>query len=593
MNGLQSHFGSGVSFCLLLLVASCNNSGATVTTGSAAPMGLSAMTVNGSINPHAVATRYYFEYGTSSSYGHRTDLHELPPSLSAYYHESWDRGFGGWRTWGMEKTHHPTGGHSSGFLRMSEPTINNDFNHTADVLHLMSFFYGGPSSDPRSAVLGGGDGDFRDARVMLWVRGNEWKPNGSELIWWTQSQSNIELRGRKGFMRANWGYTGFSLTDYLLDGAWNRVEYRLLSDTSQWMYGGSNHGLHGKKRWPYWTIDQVQAHVNCNFFHLVAGVDPHRPPTGSVDFDELEIAYRNESLAIPSNGGSLIDWPRDSEQDPTKLTDGWRHGKGRMWHSVENPAEPQEFTFSFEGPVTIDTVQIHQNPEWPGKDVEVLVSQDGSSYQSILRQVLPETGHPSANFAFAVDQGLAARASHLKIRLASGYQSRHWGLGEIEVFGSGATLRPDDDLYHVNADIYGLEAGVTYHYRLVAGNEHGTFYGKDQALTLPVTNQPYVLTGAASRIETSDAKVQGRVNPLGLPSYYYFEYGSDETLGSKTALRYAGLEETPRTVSATLQDLESTTFYNYRLVAINGRGTSYGSLGSFTTAALTSASSPY
>ena len=157
----------------------------------------------------------------------------------------------------------------------------------------------------------------------------------------------------------------------------------------------------------------------------------------------------------------MIDWPRDSEQDPTKLTDGWRHGKGRLWHSVENPAEPQEFTFSFEAPVTIDTVQIHQNPEWPGKDVEVLVSQDGSSYQSILRQVLPETGHPSANFAFAVDQGLAARASHLKIRLASGYQSRHWGLGEIEVFGSGATLRPDDDLYHVNSDIYGLEAGVT------------------------------------------------------------------------------------------------------------------------------------
>ena len=264
-----------------------------------------------------------------------------------------------------------------------------------------------------------------------------------------------------------------------------------------------------------------------------------------------------------------------------------------MWHSVENPVEPQEFTFSFEVPVTIDTVQIHQNPEWPGKNVEVLVSEDGSSYRSILRQVLPETGHPSANFAFAVDQGLAARASHLKIRLVSGYQSRHWGLGEIEVFGSGATLRPDDDLYHVNADIYSLEAGVTYRYRLVAVNGNGTSYGKDQLLTVPATNQPYVLTGAASRIQTSNAKVQGRVNPLGLPSYYFFEYGKDETLGSKTALRYAGLEVTPRTVSASLQDLASATFYNYRVVAINGSGTSYGSLGSFTTAVLTSASSSY
>ena len=194
---------------------------------------------------------------------------------------------------------------------------------------------------------------------------------------------------------------------------------------------------------------------------LVAGVDPHRPPSGSVDFDELEIAYRNESLAISSNGGSLVDWPGDSEQDPTKLIDGWCHGKGRMWHSVENPAEPQEFTFSFESTVTIDTVQIHQNPEWPGRDVEVLVSEDGSAYHSILTQLLPETGSPNANFAFAVNHGLAAGANHLKVRLTSGYQSRHWGLGEIEVFGSGATLRPDDDLYHVNADVYGLEASVT------------------------------------------------------------------------------------------------------------------------------------
>ena len=31
------------------------------------------ITVNGSINPHGVPTRYYFEYGTSPSYGQRTE----------------------------------------------------------------------------------------------------------------------------------------------------------------------------------------------------------------------------------------------------------------------------------------------------------------------------------------------------------------------------------------------------------------------------------------------------------------------------------------------------------------------------------------
>ena len=543
-------------------------------------MGLSAITVNGSINPHGVPTRYYFEYGTSPSYGQRTEECDLPPSLSAYYQESWDEGFGAWDTWGLERSHQPSGGYSNGFLRVSEPTVNNDFNHTmADVLHLMTFFYGGPVGT-RSAYLAGGDPDLRDARVRLWVRGNNWEPNGSDLIWWTQSQSNIEVLDRN-HLRANWGYTGFPLTRYLLDGQWNRVEYRLLNDTSQWTYGGSNHGLHGRKRWPYWSIDQVQEHANGNFFHLVAGINPHDPPTGSVDFDELEIAYRNESLLFSRNGGSLIDWPLDSDRDPSTLTDGRRHGQGRMWSSRENPSRSQEFTFSFADPVTIDSVQIHQNPEWPGKDVEALVSEDNVSYRSILLQVLPEAGKPNANFAFTLDQGLGAKASYLKIRLSSGYRSRHWGLGEIEVFGSGATMFPDDDLYHVNADFYGLEAGVTYYYRLVALNEHGIFYGQDRELVLPATNQPYVTTGQASRIRASGARLVGRVNPMGLPTYYFFEYGTGEGFLGRTRLRYAGLEETPRTVSALLEDLEYATRYNYRLVALNGSGSSYGSPQSF------------
>ena len=361
----------------------------TVATGPASALGTAAITVNGRVNPHALATHYYFEYGSSTAYGRKTPSRELPPRLAAYYHESWDDGPGGWTTWGVEQSLHRDGGHSNGFLRVSEPTTLNDYNHRmAGVLHLAKFFYSGPVY--QSAYLGGGDPDFRGARVRLWVRGNDWKPNGSELIWWTQSQSNIESGNERGvFRRANWGYTGFTLTDHLRDGNWNRVEYRLLNDTSQWTYGGSNLGSDGRKYYSYWPIDQAQGHLNCNFFHLLAFVDPHNPPTGSIDFDEFEVAYRNESLVFPSNGGKLIDWPRDSEADPAALTDGWRHGEGRMWRSQENPSGPQEFTYSFESEVTVDTVQLHQNPEWPGKDVEVLVSIDGK-----LLPINPETTLP-------------------------------------------------------------------------------------------------------------------------------------------------------------------------------------------------------
>ena len=555
----------------------------TVNTGSASALGTSAITVNGRVNPHAVATRYYFEYGSSTAYGQRTLTRELPPRLAAYYSESWDEDPGGWTTWGVKQTHHPAGGDSNGYLRVSEPTTLNDYNHMmAGVLHLLKFFYGGPLHG--SAYLGGGDPDFRDARVRLSVRGQDWRPNGSELIWWTQSQSNIEMGNQKGlFKRANWGFTGFTLTDYLLDGNWHRVEYRLLNDTTQWTYGGSNLGDDGRKYYSYWSIDQAQAHLNCNFFHLLAFVDPHNPPAGSIDFDEFEVAYRNESLVFPSNGGTLMNWPRDSDADPATLTDGWRHGQGRMWRSQENPSDAQEFTYSFERPVRIETVQIHQNPEWPGREVEVLVSADGTAYRSISRQTLPEKGDPNANFAFVIERGLDARARYLKLRLSSGYQSRYWGLGEIEVFGSGATMTPDDDVYHVNADLYGLRPGQICHYRLVAANSRGTSYGSDRVFEVPETNQPQVRTVEASRIGSSSARLAGRVNPMGLPTYFWFEYGTDKKYGSKTEVKYASLELTPRTVFATLTELKAGTMYYYRSVAVNGSGTSRGEVATFTT----------
>jgi len=194
----------------------------TVATGPASAPGTAAITVNGSVNPHAVATHYYFEYGTSAAYGKRTPVRELPSRLAAYFYESWDEGPGGWATWGVKQSLHRDGGHSNGFLRISEPSTLNDYNHRmAGILHLAKFFYSGPVY--KSAYLGGGDPDFRDARVRLWVRGNDWKPNGSELIWWTQSQSNIEAGNQRGvFRRANWGYTGFTLTAHLRDGNWNR-----------------------------------------------------------------------------------------------------------------------------------------------------------------------------------------------------------------------------------------------------------------------------------------------------------------------------------------------------------------------------------
>src|SRR5262249_31497684 len=156
--------------------------------------------------------------------------------------------------------------------------------------------------------LAAGDPDLRDAKVSVSVRGNRWVPNGTELVWWTQSQSNIEVLNGPGWRHANWAHTGHSLTGALLSGKWGKVTYQLRNDADEWSYAGNNRAQPHAERYSYWPINDAQAHVNLDFFHMLVFVDPKTPPRGSIDFDEFQLTYRNYSLVLPTNGGKLLRW---------------------------------------------------------------------------------------------------------------------------------------------------------------------------------------------------------------------------------------------------------------------------------------------
>lgn len=554
----------------------------TVVTRPATPLGNDGLTVNGSIHPHALPTTYYFEYGPTTEYGWKTAVNPLPPRLAAHYRESWDENTGGWyagRGAATDLAHVPTDGAAGGFVRFTEPSFD-DPNHVNGIgtVHLTQYLYPGPwgpAVGKPSVWLAAGDPDLRDARVAVSVRGHNWTPNGSELQWWTQSQKNIAVLNGPGAHVANWAYTGIDLTEHLASGRWEKAVYRLWNDTAQWTYAG------GTGPYQYGSINDAQAHVNVDFFHMLTAVDVNHPPTGSIDFDEFELTYHNYSLLLPSNGGTLLRWPKDGG-DPAALTDGWRHGAGHTWRSALNPADALEFVYGFKDAVTVRAVQLHQNPEWPAKDVEVLVSADDKEYTPLVAKLLPEAGVPDANFAFALATGLAAKASFLKIRVTSGYKAQRWGLGEIEVFGDGATMAPEDDVNCVNLDLTGLQAGMTYHYRLVAESAAGKVTGADQAFTVPADQKPHVVTASADHVDGTGARVTGRLTPMGLPTQYYFEYGLDTNYGAKTALSDGGIQIVPRSVFARLTGLKSGATYHHRLVGTNAKGTTTGRDAEFT-----------
>lgn len=132
--------------------------------------------------------------------------------------------------------------------------------------------------------------------------------------------------------------------------------------------------------------------------------------------------------------------------------------------------------------------------------------------------------------------------------------------------GSGAADVP------ITADLAGLTAGTTYHYRVIATNPTGTTVGSDQTFATtgtapPQAPQPSASTGSATTTDGS-ATVNGSVNPNGLATSYYFEYGTTANYGQQTPPQAAGSGTGAVSVAATLSGLSANTTYHYRLVAV-------------------------
>jgi len=89
---------------------------------------------------------------------------------------------------------------------------------------------------------------------------------------------------------------------------------------------------------------------------------------------------------------------------------------------------------------------------WPSRDVALTVSLDGTSYVQLAELVPPEKGNRTRTSPPRAREG--AECTHpLRQDLGSlGLPTRALGLGEIEVFGSGAAMRTGKDRYYVNAD---------------------------------------------------------------------------------------------------------------------------------------------
>lgn len=165
--------------------------------------------------------------------------------------------------------------------------------------------------------------------------------------------------------------------------------------------------------------------------------------------------------------------------------------------------------------------------------------------------------------------------------------------GLTREYGSTTSAPPGEDLgtttagdQPVSAGISSLEPGRTYHYRLVAVNPNGTSKGVDRTFTTVAAVQG-VETEAATEVQRAQAMLHGKLNPAGLETHYYFEWGTTRRYGETSAAppgtELADTSPGSQEVSFLATGLTAGTTYHYRLVATSSFGTTYGSDRTFTT----------
>lgn len=98
-----------------------------------------------------------------------------------------------------------------------------------------------------------------------------------------------------------------------------------------------------------------------------------------------------------------------------------------------------------------------------------------------------------------------------------------------------------------------------------------------------IGRRPTAVTGQATNVTATSATLNAMVNPNGLETSAYFEWGTTTSFGNRTPTQSVGSGTKDVPISADLSGLASGTTYYFRVVAKNSAGEAYGVSSSFKT----------
>ncbi len=124
-------------------------------------------------------------------------------------------------------------------------------------------------------------------------------------------------------------------------------------------------------------------------------------------------------------------------------------------------------------------------------------------------------------------------------------------------------------LVAVHAEVSGLTPLARYHYRLIAGNSHGSTPGDDETFVAPA--RPAIDDESAASVSSNAATLQASVNPGDSDTSYRFEYGLTASYGASLPVPEGdvGSETGDVALGVRLQGLRPGTVYHFRVVVSN------------------------
>jgi hypothetical protein len=490
----------------------------------ATSIGPTSATVNGTLNPSNNTAEAYFQYGLTTNYSNIGGYLALPATNTA-------------QTLPGVVVNALTGPAGASFsLSLSDTAQLLSIASSADGTRLAA---GENNGGIYVSTNSGSTWTLSSAPTGGWVSIAS-SADGTRLAAATPQFSSIYVSTNGG---ATWTLTSADASG----GTWASIASS--ADGMRLAANAKNAGIYtstnGGSTWRH-----TSAPVD-NWFSIASSVDGVRLAASAAD-----------NVYTSTNGGST--WT------PTSPTNGW-------WQSVASSADGLRLVTT-DGNTGLIYVSTNGGNNWALTTAPALgwYSVASSADGARLAAVVPTFGAMNNGAAYySTDSGLTWIPS-------SGASSIVWSTVVMSADGSkmaGAAY----GIYTSSGSVSPLTPGTTYHYRAAGVNSLGRGLGAD--LTFTTLAQPAVTNLPATSISSTNATLNGTVNPNGAATTAWFKYGLTTSYGSFSATNSLAATNAVLSVSNLIANLSPGTTYHVQLVASNSVGTSLGADLSFTTLA--------